>query len=35
MKPSWLNLVEIGVMVSQCLDRGIPDNSTLIAKVTS
>jgi len=32
---SWLNMVEIeiGVMVRQCLDRRIPDMSTLIAEV--
>ena len=32
---SWLNMVEIeiGVMVRQCLDRRIPDKSTLIAEV--
>jgi transposase len=32
---SWLNMVEIeiGVMVSQCLDRRIPDKATLIAEV--
>jgi hypothetical protein len=32
---SWLNMVEIeiGVMVSQCLDRRIPDKKTLIAEV--
>jgi transposase len=34
---SWLNMVEIeiGVMVSQCLDRRIPDKSTLLAEVAS
>jgi transposase len=34
---SWLNMVEIeiGVMVSQCLDRRIPDKSTLVAEVAS
>jgi transposase len=33
---SWLNMVEIeiGVMVSQCLDRRIPDKATLIDEVT-
>ena len=32
---SWLNMVEIeiGVMVSQCLDRLIPDKATLIEEV--
>jgi transposase len=32
---SWLNMVEIeiGVMVRQCLDRRIPDKSTLVAEV--
>jgi len=32
---SWLNMVEIeiGVMVSQCLDRRIPDKATLVAEV--
>jgi transposase len=32
---SWLNMVEIeiGVMVSQCLDRRIPDKSTLVREV--
>jgi transposase len=32
---SWLNMVEIeiGVMVSQCLDRRIPDKATLISEV--
>jgi len=32
---SWLNMVEIeiGVMVSQCLDRRIPDRSMLVAEV--
>src|SRR5882672_1036641 len=32
---SWLNMVEIeiGVMVSQCLDRRIPDKAILIAEV--
>jgi transposase len=34
---SWLNMVEIeiGVMVSQCLDRRIPDKKTLVAEVAS
>jgi transposase len=34
---SWLNMVEIeiGVMVSQCLDRRIPDKKTLIAEVAA
>jgi transposase len=34
---SWLNMVEIeiGVMVSQCLDRRIPDKATLVAQVAS
>jgi transposase len=34
---SWLNMVEIeiGVMVSQCLDRRIPDKATLVAEVAS
>ena len=27
--------IEIGVMVSQCLDRRIPDKSTLVAEVAS
>jgi transposase len=32
---SWLNMVEIeiGVMVSQCLDRRIPDKTTLVREV--
>lgn len=32
---SWLNMVEIeiGVMVAQCLDRRIPDKSTLVSEV--
>ena len=32
---SWLNMVEIeiGVMVSQCLDRRIPDKATLVDEV--
>ena len=32
---SWLNMVEIeiGVMVSQCLNRRIPDKATLVAEV--
>lgn len=30
---SWFNMVEIGVMVRQCLDRRIADKSTLIAEV--
>lgn len=32
---SWLNMVEIeiGVMVRQCLDRRIPDKSTLISQI--
>lgn len=32
---SWLNMVEIeiGVMVSQCLDRRIPDKATLVREV--
>jgi transposase len=32
---SWLNMVEIeiGVMVSQCLDRRIPDKATLVEEV--
>ena len=32
---SWLNMVEIeiGVMVSQCLDRRIPDKATLVSEV--
>ena len=34
---SWLNMVEIeiGVMVSQCLDRRIPDRKTLVAEVAA
>ena len=34
---SWLNMVEIeiGVMVSQCLDRRIPDKATLVSEVAS
>jgi transposase len=34
---SWLNMVEIeiGVMVSQCLDRRIPDKKTLVAEVAA
>jgi transposase len=34
---SWLNMVEIeiGVMVSQCLDRRIPDKKTLVAEVAN
>ena len=34
---SWLNMVEIeiGVMVSQCLDRRIPDKTTLVAEVAN
>ena len=34
---SWLNMVEIeiGVMVSQCLDRRIPDKATLVAEVAA
>jgi transposase len=34
---SWLNMVEIeiGVMVSQCLDRRIPDKKTLVREVAS
>jgi transposase len=34
---SWLNMVEIeiGVMVSQCLDRRIPDKATLVGEVSS
>jgi hypothetical protein len=34
---SWLNMVEIeiGVMVGQCLDRRIPDKSTLVAEVAA
>ncbi len=33
---SWLNMVEIeiGVMVSQCLNRRVPDKSTLISEIT-
>ena len=33
---SWLNMVEIeiGVMVTQCLDRRIPDKATLVSEVT-
>lgn len=34
---SWLNMVEIeiGVLVSQCLDRRIPDKATLISEVAN
>ena len=34
---SWLNMVEIeiGVMVSQCLDRRIPDKATLVSEVSA
>jgi transposase len=34
---SWLNMVEIeiGVMVTQCLDRRIPDKATLISEVAA
>jgi transposase len=34
---SWLNMVEIeiGVMVSQCLDRRIPDKKTLVTEVAN
>jgi transposase len=34
---SWLNMVEIeiGVMVSPCLDRRIPDKATLIKEITA
>ena len=34
---SWLNMVEIeiGVMVSQCLDRRIADKTTLVAEVAA
>ena len=34
---SWLNMVEIeiGVMVSQCLDRRIPDKATLVSEVAA
>jgi len=34
---SWLNMVEIeiGVMVSQCLDRRIPDKETLIKEIAA
>jgi transposase len=34
---SWLNMVEIeiGVMVSQCLDRRIPDTATLISEIAA
>src|SRR6202012_1474808 len=34
---SWLNMVEIeiGVMVSQCLDRRIADKATLIAQIAA
>jgi transposase len=34
---SWLNMVEIeiGVMVSQCLDRRIPDKATLIKQIAA
>ena len=34
---SWLNMVEIeiGVMVSQCLDRRIPDKATLVSQIAA
>jgi hypothetical protein len=34
---SWLNMVEIeiGVLVSQCLDRRIPDKVTLVSEVVT
>jgi hypothetical protein len=34
---SWLNMVEIeiGVMVTQCLDRRIPDKATLITEIAA
>jgi hypothetical protein len=34
---SWLNMVEIeiGVMVSQCLDRTIPDKATLVSEIAA
>jgi transposase len=34
---SWLNMVEIeiGVMVSQCLDRRIPDKATLVREIAA
>jgi len=34
---SWLNMVEIeiGVMVSQCLDRRIPDKATLMSQIAA
>jgi transposase len=34
---SWLNMVEIeiGVMVSQCLDRRIPDKTTLVREIAA
>jgi transposase len=34
---SWLNMVEIeiGVMVSQCLDRRIPDKATLVVEIAA
>ena len=34
---SWLNMVEIeiGVMVSQCLDRRIPDKATLVSEIAA
>lgn len=34
---SWLNMVEIeiGVMVSQCLDRRIPDKATLVGEIAA
>lgn len=34
---SWLNMVEIeiGVLVSQCLDRRIPDHATLVSEIAS
>ena len=32
---SWLNMVEIGVLRSQCLDRRIDNKDTLIAEVAA
>ena len=34
---SWLNMVEIeiGVMVTQCLDRRIPDTANLVSEVAA
>jgi hypothetical protein len=34
-RASWLNMVEIGVMVKQCLDRRIADKATLISEIAA